>query len=214
MAVAFRSYTDALGAKTTSHVVNAPSGAASGDVIYGHWYTGDAITWTQPSGWAVLINTSDGTYGSALVCRKVLSAAPDATYTAVASVSCDAWGTLSAWTGADTTTPEDVAAASAQSDDATAPEITTATNGAMLLSWWAENDNETGAPPGGMTAIKASPGPPSYVMAYETRATAGATGTRIATGLTFRCTCASVGIRPAVAAAAVPNAAMLMGIGI
>lgn len=216
MAITLRSSAEARNAVATTHTVTTPAGAASGDVLYGIWFATQSAAWTVPAGWTSLINV-DNITGSILVCRLVLSGSPDASYAATTSANETSWGLLTAWTGADTTTPEDVAASHLLNSIGTytTPSLTTATDNAVLLCFWAQGANLTIVKDAATTAIDDGASSPSYAAAYEARPTAGATGTRTATGMTNANVCASVAIRPAaVAATPVPNAAMLMGIGI
>lgn len=217
MAIALRSSAEARNLATTTHTVTTPSGAASGDVLYGVWYCIASGAWAVPAGWTSLINTADATYGSMLVCRLVLAGAPDGSYAATTTGNETSWGIITAWTGVDTTTPEDVAAAYLQnaSGTYTTPSITTATADAVLMCHWSQGLPVTITVDGATTLIDTGASGPSYGASYQTIASPGATGTRTATGMTTHNTCASVGIRPAAAVQqSTPNAAMLMGIGI
>lgn len=218
MAIALRSSAEANTASDTTHTVTAPSGAASGDVLVGFWYCATTDDWTGPGGWTSALAVNDAVYGSFIVARKILSAAPDATYAATTTGAVDSWGIITAWTGANTTTPEDVSAASSTaSDPYPAPSLTTATDGAAMICFYGENASpETGTKAGTQTLIDdGTNAGVSYLASYELRATAGTTGTKAITGWSGSAQCASYALRPAAAAAtAVPNAAMLMGIGI
>lgn len=218
MAIGLRSSAEARNTGTTNHLVTTPSGAAIGDVLYGIWYAVGSAVWTAPSGWTPLINVDSATYGSILICRLVLSGAPASDYTATTAANESTWGLLTAWTGVDTTTPEDVATDSDQNalGTYTTPSIVTATAGAVLLCYWAQGANLAITVDGATTPIDAGALGPSYGASYEVIASPGATGTRTATGMNNNNTTASVAIRPYVAppAGGVANSSMLMGIGI
>lgn len=220
MAIARRSTADGSTEGDTTHTVTTPAGAASGDVLIGFWFTRDSTTWSPPGGWTTIISGDDGGGGSGafIVARLVLSGSPSGSYSATTTGAVDSWGLISAWTGVDTTTPIDCSSGSATTAGGPweAPSITTVTNGAVLLCFYGDTDAEVGTEPGGMTKDGANngPGATAYLQANETRASAGATGTRTATGFTARGWSISAALRPAAAAATrVPNAIMLLGVG-
>ena len=216
MAIALRSSDSARTVANTVHQVTTPAGAASGDVLYGIWNCATTATWTVPAGWTSLINTASSTYGSVLVCRLVLSGAPDASYSATSAVNETSWGLITAWTGVDTGTPEDVAAASSQNTlgTYTTPSVTTATADAVLLAHWSQQTPVTITVDAAVTAITSGASGPSFGAGYQTIASPGATGTRTATGMNAANTGCSVAIRPAAAAAGGrPNSLMLLGVG-
>lgn len=199
MAIALRASAEARNTATTTHTVTTPAGAASGDVLIGVWYANGSAAWTQPAGWTVLVNEDGAASGSMLVCRLVLSGAPGGSYAATSAASETAWGHIMAFTGVDTTTPEDATATHSHNTSGTytTPTITTVTNNAVLLCIWGRGANVTITVDGALTPIDNGAAGPAYATGYETIATAGATGTRTATGYTGDNFGASVAIRPA-----------------
>lgn len=216
MAIALRSSTKAYGSATATHTVSAPSGAASGDVLYGFWFTSSDDTWAVPGGWTSVSSGQDAAYGSFVLARLVLSGAPAGSYAATSGGFVDSWGIITAWTGCDTGTPEDLAAASAlQADPYEAPSLTTVTNGAVLACFYGGTGDATGTKDASQTLIDSGAGGPSYLASYEARPTAGATGVRALTGWADRAQCVSLAIRPAAAGGGGgrPNALLLLGVG-
>lgn len=216
MAIALRSSEKANNTGTDTHTVTAPTGAASGDVLVGFWYCPEGDDWTAPSGWTEALGVTDLAYGSFIVARYVLAAAPAGSYAATTTGNATSWGIITAWTGVNTTTPEDVAADSATQDTVySAPSLTTATNDAVLINFYGEVDDELGTEHSGQTRIdRGQATVVSYLAAYEARAAAGATGVRTLTGYSFRAQCVSYALRPAAAVTGTfPNALMLVGVG-
>lgn len=144
MGIGYRTGATAInpGSGTTSRACNKPTGVASGDVLVAHvtnFSAGAGFASTGPAGWTKQIGlVYDGNFDITEIWTLVAGASEPASYT------WTGWGptdyadlSIDAYTGADNTTPVDVAAAgqtNATSTSPTSPSVTTVTDGAWVIS--------------------------------------------------------------------------------
>lgn len=182
----------------TSFSITKPTGVANGDVIL-FWASQDdeGQTLTGPSGFTELANTSSPASRdmSVWLGYKVVTNAGSepASYTITSSISQEWSGFCARISGVDTTTPIDVATPTPVASTATSvdsPEVTTVTDGALVVRLLAATDNNVAAPDQTITAPSSPSGASSYVGAtisspgdqlvaaqWFNLATAGASGT-------------------------------------
>lgn len=190
MAITGRTPTVVEDDSATTITGTLPTDRVTGDLVIATFsFTGDVTgSLTGPSGWTQVHTPTafDTTNYVTLASyyRFDPPADPTASHSAAAgalSVICQAYG------GVNTTTPLDVTSVvtTAASTSVVATGVTTATNGARLISMHAEdNRTRTAVIPSGMTqviqysAAGGTTGGRHLAMADEVRATAGATGTR------------------------------------
>jgi phosphodiesterase/alkaline phosphatase D-like protein len=212
LAVAATSFAES--ASATSLACPVPTGTAAGDLLVALVVgpTNVATTATV-TGWT--LDKSQGGADSAAndgqtTYYRVATGSEPASYTFTSTGTANRMSVLMARvTGADTTTPLDVATVSSSGAAATtytAPSITTTTAGAMLLHWVSVNASSTNAmtitPPSGLTQKALTDGSVAAGrkagLWSEPRPTAGATGTRAwasTTAIQFAGT--TMAIRPA-----------------
>ncbi len=174
-------------AAVTGVTVNVPAGLADGDVLVTQITADNGPTVTPPAGWSnVLPSAYLGMGGGARVfvySHVVTSAAAEpASYTWQLS-SAQKWNAgMSAFRGANTTTPFDTAATVASDSTysaakLTVPEVTTTTPGAMVIGGVGIDSSSTAVtPPRGWTEAFESTGAQVTELATQSRAAVGATG--------------------------------------
>ena len=194
---------------TTGVTVTKPSGVADGDVLFAfvsktNYADTNAFTC---SGWTEISSgtrgTTTGNDRHVTILRKVITnaAGEGSNYTFVTTfgTTCSMCATIICVSGADTTTPEDIAVPSITfgSNDATpaSRDSTSVTAGALVLSYcqlslgttavktWGAPSGYT-APSGGDTSIAASSLNNQHGVAYKTLATVGDAGTNVWTHTT------------------------------
>jgi hypothetical protein len=166
-------------------VIGKPAGVATGDVLIAQ-FTSNAnpSVAAAPSGWSTVVAPlSVKTNARVFVYYHVVTdaAAEPASWTWTLS-SAQKWNALmTAFTGVDTTTPFDTAAATKVNSTSVAsvavPGVTTTTAGALLVGGVGiDSGSVSAAPPGGWTEAMESSGAQVAELAHVTRPTAGATG--------------------------------------
>ncbi len=208
MAIGQRTATqDNKGTASTTHTVTKPAGLANGDVVYIALITNGTTVSAAPAGFtqiaAVTTQSNPKFYGY----RKVMTdVAGEGAWTFTMG-SATSGSICQAFTGVDTTTPEDTAVQTGTgatgSATCTVTGVTTVADGAVLLYAFGVNSSTNALTgPAGMTEI-AEGGARKHEMDYELRATAGATGNRAgaAASNTLAWAAWMVAIRPAVASA-------------
>lgn len=183
MAIAFRSQTSLSNTTRTNTTVTAPAGAVTGtDVIVAALDIGNSssVTISTPSGWTPAGSTSfaSGDPYTVNVYCFVRVHDGSATYTFNhASASSEAW--CSAWSGADTTTPLDVAPTTNSegtgSTPATLNTVTIATTGAQEIAIRSSWDGNAITAPAGWTERLDQP--VLWVGTKTATSSPGATGT-------------------------------------
>ncbi|MFQ5831715.1 MAG: hypothetical protein ACE5H4_03340 [Candidatus Thorarchaeota archaeon] len=189
--ISFRAFAAAVGQDTTSVIINKPSGTIQNDVMVCTVLTtgGTGVTFTL-TGWTIIQRHDSGTTLAQAQYYKVAGASEPATYTI--SFSPQVVGAavgIATYIGVDTTTPIDAYSGqvNAASTSVTAPSITTTSANAMLVGGFGTFVQTTITPATGMTErydIVGGIGGDDQItdeVADEVKATAGATGTRVAT---------------------------------
>ncbi len=193
--ISFRrsSSTDANGSATTLQIA-VPPGTVNNDVmIAGITVRPYTAVITPPAGWTLVLRQDQtaSTDSSIAVYRRTASSEP-ASYTWSFNTSTGSGGGIMSFSGVDTTTPLDVAAAGASSGaaalTAAAPSVTTASANTMLVTFHALPNSDRWTPPAGMTeafdvaSLAPSNGVGISIEAnYAIQAAAGASGTKTAT---------------------------------
>ena len=180
MTIEPRSFSATVYGTRDTTVVPAPAGATTGDVIIAIVAVGGpaASTVVAPPGWTLV---KDAVYANSdpwsvdlAVYVKPYDGAASWSWT---HESNDSQAFATAWTGVDTATPIDVAASSAVweaiSTNATAPSITTVTDGCRLVVARGSWDGNPITPPTGWTERHDQP---VIWVGDQAQATAGATG--------------------------------------
>lgn len=109
-AVAYKSGSfDASGGSTSDCTVNAPAGLATGDLMVGYAFVRSALTFTNPTGWTQLFNSTAS--GGVLITWKIATAADvsASTFTFAFTGGTDSVNSCSVqvWSGTDQTSPID-----------------------------------------------------------------------------------------------------------
>ena len=175
-------------------VATAPASIAAGNVLIAFliFDADDANTITPPNGWTQIttVDVSGSAARRSISYFKVAGGSEPETYTWVRDVQGNfAWIiTIARISGADTASPINVSGsqANANSTSVTAPTITTTVNNCLLVFLGSDPNGRTYTPPGGMTErweqrYAAGAYDITQEGATEDFATAGATGTRVAT---------------------------------
>ena len=174
-------------ATATTLVIPAPAGAQSGDVeVMGIAARGNP-TITPPAGWTAVRTDSNSTTMRQATYTHVVGATEPASYTWNLSSSQAAAGGIMAYGGVATATPVDVhgGQVNASASSVTAPTVTTTKANAQLVGFFANGAATTFTAPTGMTErgdVASTAGTFKVTLegADQSRATAGATGTRAA----------------------------------
>jgi hypothetical protein len=185
-AIAFRAASSSSTIGATSLAVPAPAGIQPGDVLIAVIAVRGNPTVTS-SGWTLLLNTGSGIVMHEVTFVHVAGGAEPASYTWTFSVSQAAVGEIAAYSGVDPLHPVDVVAgqSNASSTQVTAPSITAAGGGEVLLGIFGLAATTTFAPPaqmlerGDLSTVGARRNL-SLEIADEALLAAGATGTRVA----------------------------------
>lgn len=189
MAINLRSTsTLAYGARINS-TVTAPAGAQTGDVIVVSLLVGDGsnVPATAPAGWTLAASCSysapDPWTVNQYVYVKPYDGATSWTFTHASANGAQAFAEC--WQGVDTTNPLDVPATKASTGantgatSATAPSLTTVTDGCQLVVARGSWDGNAITPPSGWTERSDTP---VLWVGDKTQATAGATGSVVVPG--------------------------------
>ncbi|MDQ0755116.1 PKD domain-containing protein [Arthrobacter sp. B3I4] len=177
-------------ATTASSTVtlNKPAGAAAGDVLVASITADLAPTATAPAGWTAIvnglgINSSSSSGAKVFSYYHVVGTSDPGSYSWTLSTAVK-WGAgVTAYRGVNNTTPLDSSVATAvntsySATSITAPSITTASNGAMLIGGVGFDSGSPGAtPPSGWTERWEASGGQIGEAADKPQATAGASGT-------------------------------------
>lgn len=201
MAAAWRATTNGYKAALSAGavVIAKPAGLAVGDTLVAHLASSAAATWTGHDGsWTEQVDTNNqAVYTRYIADASDLAAQPSSyNFTASSSAGIRA-GTLTAWSGALTSSQIDVVAVSSSAiATPVVPSATTTTGAALLAQSLISCNTSVGnslTPPGGVTRrFEASPGTGAYTGVGDTLAGApGATGTfswtEGASGATWNC---------------------------
>jgi hypothetical protein len=184
--ILYRSSASAVVNSGTSITINKPAGLVDGDVMVASigFSSGGATITPQDAGWTFVSRAVNGAGASVAVYVQVASGEP-ANYTWDLSAALAIGGTVTAYTGVDTTTPVDTSGIS--SNGTTTASISTAQPGEMLVAsffGWTNGSASTWTPPAGMTErvdVTTTAGFYSFEMAEALQPLAGATGAKVAT---------------------------------
>ena len=168
------------------HTVTKPAGVAEGDLMIATLARGVAGTYTPPSGWTLLQSGAFGSTRNVTTAYKVAGASEATTYDFTHSTQTDAVFSVVAYRTLDTAAPvgTPVLTESQNTVDITIPSVTTARNGSFAVFIAVDNNELTlGTPAGTTKRVEFFDGGMFLRVAVfdEARATAGATGTRVAT---------------------------------
>lgn len=184
MAITGRTPTLVENSSTQTITGSLPSDRQAGDLCVAFFAMDGTGGWTAPSGWTQILApllTSTSTESMAIYYRYDPPVGPTLSHTSGAG---RATAIVQAWGGVHPSTPIDATEvhATATGSSVNAPTLTTATNGAMLISSYIVNtSSRTPVTPSGMSNVQSYGGGGTgrlLSVAQETRATAGATGTR------------------------------------
>jgi RHS repeat-associated protein len=184
----FRAATSAASVPITSITVGKPAGVTTNDLLLGAITVRSNLAITPPAGWTLVRSDASGTTITQAIYRKVAGASEPANYTwTFAGPVTGTVGAIVAYSGVNTTTPVDVSGgqANASSASVTAPSVTTTVANDMLVGFFGTANDATFTPPSGMTErsdiLAHTASDSSAESADVVKATAGATGTKVAT---------------------------------
>lgn len=211
MAIAYRASAGSIAwGDTTSLVCDKPTGTTTDDVLlaFVNTYDNPSSDVTPPSGWTEI--TAGNIEVSNLVARtfiKVAGGSEPSTYTFTLNNMDVGVIVIGAWSGCNTTTPQDATAtgASGTGTNRTATGVTTATANAVIVVGSAGHTQALSAGFSGMTErLTWAPFTGSSVIFDQAIAAPGATGNKAATSSADAngWTATLVALRPAGAAAA------------
>lgn len=173
------------GSGSTGLTVPRPTGVAAGDLLLSTVTVGSTtVSLTPPTGWALVVNASEGTDIRTLVYRRVAGSSEPASYSWTFSGSARALGAVLAYQGVDPMQPINAADGygNATSKTITAPGITTNAPAYLLVHVAATAVATTITPPSGMTERLEVVGTGlTMSVSDQPRPTAGSTGGRAAT---------------------------------
>ncbi len=182
---------------TTTISLAAPTGTVAGDVVLatiGIGATGATIqpTITPPAGWTLVNRTNHATSDALAVYRHAF-ATGESSYTFTTGVPVGGVALLSSWVGVDLTNPVDVVAGLDSVPTTTtvvAPSVTTTTANTVLVAHYfgyrGGANGTTWTAPSGLTRVGtvSNGGSRSGSVHFGNQATAGSTGTKLATAST------------------------------
>lgn len=179
--------TTTFGATSGSITIARPTGATAGDVLVAGILASGNYSFaslTAPSGWT-LQRRDASNQGGQFVYTHLVGASEPASY-AWSNVLGDASGGIAAFTGVDRTTPVNAANGAMASSSGTivAPSVTTTRANVLLVAVFGLGAAVNQTPQASMSSIWSgfSSSGLSIMAAQESWPTAGATGTRTATG--------------------------------
>lgn len=193
--------------------ISVPSGVVDGDVmiavveVAATAGTVASTTFTAPSGWTSVAN-SVATNTRMQTWIRVASSEPASyQWTIAGGVDRAITGIIAAWSGGDTSTPQDTTAAAGAGTNSpmVAPTITTVTAGAMLVCAWGNRAGSGDmAVPGGMTERAEAGAGPDIIIGEKLITPAGVTGTQSVTSASNNWAAVAIALRPAAAAGDAP----------
>jgi Bacterial Ig domain len=186
--ISFVSASSAANAMAKTLTIPAPAAVTAGNVLLAAIDVRGGPAITAPAGWTFVRMDANGTVIRQAVYWKVATSAEPASYTWTFSASQAAAGGIAAFEGVDTANPIDAhgGQVNASSKSITAPSITTTVANAMVAGFFGTGPATTVTPPAGMTerweaVSTAGTYKATSEAATALQASAGATGTRIAT---------------------------------
>jgi len=188
--ITFRSAASAQNPTATTLTIGRPAGVVAGDVMVAGIGIRGAPAVATPAGWTLIRTDAAGTYTTQALYYRVATAAEPASYTWSFSQSVPAAGGISAYQGVSTANPVNASGGTGTNSTTVsilAPSITTTVPGAEVVGFFSIGGTNSITAPAGMTErAEASSTAGSNHATWETsdftQPTAGATGTRTATG--------------------------------
>ena len=150
--IAFRSASTGANNVGNNVVIPRPAGVQTGDVMVAVVDVKAAPVVPTPAGWTLVSSTANGSSFRQLVYWRVATGSEPASYTWSYGENRAASGAIVAYSGAATTNPvETYSAGTGTTTSITAPSLTSAVTGAMIVGAFGINADSTIAPPAGMT---------------------------------------------------------------
>jgi hypothetical protein len=193
MAIVFRSAGALASNATGTPVIAMPAGVVAGDALIMQYVCDSTVTPTTPTGWTKMFGpvAMVGTGYSGHGYWRVAGGSEPGSYTvAHTGANAPAAGIISAYTGADATTPVDVSATTtgeAVTTTGTTPSVTTTHDNELLLRMYVQRTPGTmSITPGGGETERYDTGDATdtncgFELATSAAAVAGATGSTSAT---------------------------------
>ena len=177
------------GAGAVSLTITKPAGAVEKDLLVAHVTVRNNGSVTAPAGWTQVVNAAYSFYLRQTVWYKVAGASEPANYTWTFGTSGAAAGGISAFYGIKTSTAPgpvnvaDTTPQTANSGTVTATSITTTTNNALVLAFFAARSNTTFTQATGMTELYEAAASGGMGIATDSmiQITAGGTGNKTST---------------------------------
>jgi len=149
--IEFRSASFAANTIAKTVVIPAPAGVRPGDVMLAVLDVKTIPTVTTPAGWTFVAITRSGSKFEQAVYARIVTASESSSYQWTLSAKRAACGGIVAYSGVNTSTPvETFSAATGSTASITAPSVTSAFGGAMIVGAFGINADATIAPPPGM----------------------------------------------------------------
>ena len=177
-------------ATATSLTITRPAGTVQGDVLVAAIVVdgGTGVTVTPPAGWTLARSETQGTNLRTSVYTRPAGGSEPASYVFTLSAARKVAGSISAYTGVDTTTPVEANAGANSATAATlltAPSVTTVSNHRTIVAVYGLRSAASFTPGAGVTerADVSTSGAPSVAVSVTDRnlAAAGSSGTTTAT---------------------------------
>ena len=179
------------GSNAATIAVTKPAGVIANDVLIAQIRDtqGTGVTIATPAGWTKIIQTNNSSNFGQAIYYKVATGSEPASYSWSVSPSDKLGGSILAFRGVSTSTPIDVFAGQStagKQTSVTAPSLTTTVANAMLVALYgADSGGPAFTLPGTLTLAYSSGGNASLGVSgaagYAIKASAGATGTFVAT---------------------------------
>jgi RHS repeat-associated protein len=184
----YRSTSSATSPPITTITVSKPAGVTTNDVLVAGITVRGTPTITPPAGWTLIRSDANGTTITQAMYQKVAGGSEAGSYAWTFNFPItSAVGGIVAYSGVDTTSPVDVSGgqANASSSTVTAPSVTTTVANTKLVGFFGTANDATFSAASGMTERYDVDADGTNQIggegADETKAAAGATGTRAAT---------------------------------
>ncbi len=150
--ITFRSASFGANNVGSSVVIPTPAGVQAGDVMVAVIDAKAGPTITTPAGWTLVTTTPNGSNFKQAVYSRVATGSEAASTTWTINENRAVSGGIVAYSGVNTSTPvEAFSAGTGITTSITAPSVTSALNGAMVIGAFGINADSTIAPPAGMT---------------------------------------------------------------
>ena len=186
----FESFATSLDNQGNTLVIGKPAGTQAGDLLIAciGFEKGSQPSITAPSGWTLIRRVNSGTNNGGACYHKIATASEPASYSWQFTAGPKRAGGIARYSGASATAPIHVsagAASSSQSDQHTAPSVTTTLDNARVIVYYTSKKSCAYTPAAGTEERWDVPntagGLPSNMLADFEQAGAGATGAKTAT---------------------------------